>query len=398
MLRLVTSFQSSTLDMASNGDDLGTKSQGHFCPFGCFLDNVTEKSVDSTCGNAPCNQNDNVSVRGVDDVEQVNGGSSEGEIAKVFAFDDECGNNDKSLVETNSIDENEGDASCYSNKDTVCEVDGCVKEFETNSIDENNEGKVVCYSIEDTACEIEGCFEEYQEELVHGEAPIEVHSCGKDDEVPKLSEYEKLRERNIQERNEAMKVVMSEINEVKRVLCNNALKKRKVKDNDVLEPSISKRRKVEVDVVRRSERERKPVNYVVDGDVNRRSMQRTRIESGQRRKSLSVLSMEEKSTENGKKSAPVETLEEELSSRKLRPRKPVCYTEMQEPEADSYIWCSGCDRLEYHGCEVHTTLFGDNRMFKLAVSKSGVRARNAGLGVFNKGNAVIPEGLKLRGI
>ena len=52
--------------------------------------------------------------------------------------------------------------------------------------------------------------------------PLEVNAvnaCG-DDESP-LSDYEKLRERNIREREEAMKHVMEEINDIKRELNEN---------------------------------------------------------------------------------------------------------------------------------------------------------------------------------
>ena len=111
-----------------------------------------------------------------------------------------------------------------------------------------------------------------------------------------------------------------------------------------------------------------------------------------RNKSSSVLEIEDKSMDNRKEPAPGDALEKESSRWVLRPRKPVSYTETQEPDADSYIWCSGCNSMEYHGCEVHTTLFGDNKMFKLVVGNSSVKAKNAGLGVFNKGTGKIPEG------
>merc|ERR1712179_372442 len=92
----------------------------------------------------------------------------------------------------------------------------------------------------------------------------------------------------------------------------------------------------------------------------------------------------------GPSSSPPE--DQVYSGRTLRPRKPVCYTEFPEPDIDSYIWCSDCDRLEYYGCETHTTLFGDNNMFNLQVGESAIKARNAGQGVFNRGDNVIPEG------
>jgi len=99
-----------------------------------------------------------------------------------------------------------------------------------------------------------------------------------------------------------------------------------------------------------------------------------------------------KSTENIQVTAAESSSPPDLVSlgRSLRPRKPVCYTELPELDADSFIWCSECDSMEFHGCEIHITLFGDNKMFKLQVEPSGV-GPNAGEGVFNRGQ-MIPEG------
>ena len=60
------------------------------------------------------------------------------------------------------------------------------------------------------------------EEAVPGVPPLEVvaNACG-EDESP-LSEYEKLRERNIREREEAMKHVMEEIDDIKREMNENS--------------------------------------------------------------------------------------------------------------------------------------------------------------------------------
>ena len=86
--------------------------------------------------------------------------------------------------------------------------------------------------------------------------------CGEDD-PPSLCEYEKLRERNIREREEAMKEAMKEINEAKEEMRDNApgvAEKRKAVD-DI--GGKNKRRKKEVVQVRRSGRDRKPVKYTV---------------------------------------------------------------------------------------------------------------------------------------
>ena len=103
------------------------------------------------------------------------------------------------------------------------------------------------------------------------EAPVQIAMCG-EDEVPEMSEYEKLRERNIREREEMMKEVMEEINEAKQEMFDNAPKRKIIDSTD--EPKSKRRRVVkstEVVQVRRSERERKQVSYEVDEDDDRRS-------------------------------------------------------------------------------------------------------------------------------
>ena len=61
------------------------------------------------------------------------------------------------------------------------------------------------------------------------------------------------------------------------------------------------------------------------------------------------------------------------STRTLRPRQPVNYAEIPEPDADGFIWCSTCGTEEYNGCEKHVTLFGDNKMFKLEIGPSAIK-------------------------
>ena len=234
--------------------------------------------------------------------------------------------------------------------------------------------------VEEVCDEVPSMAEEQDEGEKENEAPVLIGVCG-EDEDPEMSEYEKLRERNIREREEKMKEVMEEINEAKKDMYDNAPKRKIVDTPD--EPKSKRRRmKGAVVPVRRSERERKPVNYVVDEDDDRRSRAK--------KKNLSSLQPEAPSCEEVSTSAGTEG--QGSSSRTLRPRKPVCYTEFPEPDVDSYIWCEDCDRLEFHGCETHVTLFGDNNMFNLQVGESAVKARNAGQGIFNEGKEVIPEG------
>ena len=209
------------------------------------------------------------------------------------------------------------------------------------------------------------------------QAPVIVQQafCGEDD-PPSLCEYERLRERNIREREEAMKEAMDEINEAKQEMKDNApgvVDKRKALEEL---GGKNKRRKKEVVQVRRSGRDRKPVTYTVDEDLDGRSRKRTRgvteNNSTVRRRSTNARA-------------------QVSSTRTLRPRQPVDYAEIPELEADGFIWCSTCATEEYNGCEKHVTLFGDNKMFKLEIGQSAIKGVNVGQGLFNRGK-FIPEG------
>jgi len=213
------------------------------------------------------------------------------------------------------------------------------------------------------------------------EVPAQIDESDDEDEFPGLCAYEKLRERNIRERKEFLKDVMEEIDDAKQHMYDNAPKKRKADDDKLTKPKRRRIKEVEPVEVRRSKRAKKPVSYVDDEDCDGTG----------RNVKPSVLPNPRPSKKHEEPlSSPPE--DQGCSSRSLRPRKPVCYTEFPEPDTDSYIWCSGCDRMEYHGCETHVTLFGDNNMFNLQVGKSAIKARNAGQGIFNRGDDVIPEG------
>jgi hypothetical protein len=224
--------------------------------------------------------------------------------------------------------------------------------------------------------------------LVHP-CPVVVQQamCGGDD-PPELSEYEKLRERNIRERDEAMKEAMEEIQEAKQDMRDNApgAKKRPAEEEAGWR---RKRRKVEPVVeVRRSGRERKPVSYVVEEDLDWSSRKRGRNHD-RRSKDVSKSPFKSGRRKIISKPNPPPTLPS--SSRTLHPRKHVDYSEVPEPEADGFIWCSICNKEEYNGCEKHVTYFGNNKEFKLEVEKSSVGGK-AGDGVVNRGK-VIPEGV-----
>ena len=146
--------------------------------------------------------------------------------------------------------------------------------------------------------------------------------CGGDS--PPLCEYEKLRERNIKEIEEAMKEKMKEIEEAKKDMRDNApgVVKRASEEEA---GGRRKRKKVEpVGQVRRSGRERKSVSYVVEEETGGRKKKR-----GRREESDSPV------RRAGKK--PVPSLSS--SARTLRPRKLVDYAEFPEPNGDGFIWC-----------------------------------------------------------
>merc|ERR1719341_373554 len=132
---------------------------------------------------------------------------------------------------------------------------------------------------------------------------------------------------------------------------------------------MRKRKKVEPVVeVRRSGRERKPVSYVVEEDLDGRSRMRgSKVGGGRRKKDTSKSPTARRGRAMAKQDHPPSL---PSSSRTLRPRKHVDYSEVPEPEADGFIWCSTCNKEEYNGCETHITYFGDNKEFKLEVEKS----------------------------
>ena len=195
-------------------------------------------------------------------------------------------------------------------------------------------------------------------------------ACGGDS--PPLSDYEKLRERNIRERDEAMKETLEEIESAKQEMRSNA------PQPVVVAGGRSKRKKVEpVEEFRSSGRERNPIRYALEGRRGRRE------ESGSSRPSKTRGRKEERSH-------PPVAID---SSHNLRTRQHVNYTDDEPvPVADGYIWCTPCGKVEYNGCEKHPPFFGDTSEFHLVVEPSSVggSGRRAGDGVFNRGK-MIPE-------
>ena len=183
---------------------------------------------------------------------------------------------------------------------------------------------------------------------------------------------------------------MGEIDEAKQDMRDNAPgAKRRAAEEEA--GGRRKRKKVEPVVeVRRSGRERKPVTYVVNEDLDGRSRKRGRKVVGGRSNAASKTPV--RSGRGRMISRPGKSPSRHSSSRSLRPRKPVDYSEVPEPEADVFIWCSTCRKEEYNGCEKHITYFGDNKEFKLEVERSSLGGRDAGEGMVNRGEA-IPEGV-----
>jgi uncharacterized C2H2 Zn-finger protein len=214
--------------------------------------------------------------------------------------------------------------------------------------------------------------------------PVVVQQAVCEGDSPPLCEYEKLRERNIRERDEAMKEAMEEIDEAKQEMRDNAPGANK-RSSEEEAGGKNKRKKVETVVeVRRSGREKKPVSYVVEEEREVRS--RGRKEG---RGSRLPVKRRGRKAETRQDHPPVPT----PSTRNLRPRQPVNYAEDPEPEADGYIWCTPCNKAEYNGCECHPPFFGDTKEFNLVVGPSGVKGKKAGDGVFNRGKMIIPEGV-----
>ena len=211
--------------------------------------------------------------------------------------------------------------------------------------------------------------------------------CGADD-PPQLCEYEKLRERNIKERDEAMKEALEEIDVAKQDMRDNApgAKKRAAEEE---EDGVLRERQNIDSVVVEARRERNPVCFVVEDDIYDRSRKRGRARGRGRSRAQSTSPSR---TRCGKAiSTPASPTSLASSTHNLRPRKLINYSEVPEPEVDGFIWCSTCKRKWYNGCEEHSPHFGDNKEFKLDVEKSSM-GKKAGDGVVNRGK-VIPKGV-----
>jgi hypothetical protein len=202
--------------------------------------------------------------------------------------------------------------------------------------------------------------------------------CGGAD-PPELSEYEKLRARNIRERDEAMKEALEEIDELKQEMRENAPGAKKKREAEEEVGESSKRRKVETLVAaRRSGRERKLVTYSMEemeGRNRNRGRKNSRVSSGSpARKPKKV-------------SSKLLLPHPPPSNHKLRPRKSINYSEQ---EADRFFWCSMCGKEEYKSCHKHLTITGE--VSNLKVEPSGLLGQKVGDGVINKGR-LIPEGV-----
>ena len=108
--------------------------------------------------------------------------------------------------------------------------------------------------------------------------------CGADD-PPQLCEYEKLRQRNIKERDEAMREALEEIDVAKQDMRDNApgAQKRAAEEEEGV---LMERQNVE-SVVVDARRERNPVCSVVEFDINERSRKRGRGRDSSRAQSRS---------------------------------------------------------------------------------------------------------------
>ena len=232
---------------------------------------------------------------------------------------------------------------------------------------------------EDLLVEVPSLVEDVAEVGPSGVQPqvvVQQTACG--DDSPELCWYEKLREKNIRERNEAMKETREEIEEAKQDMRDNAPGAKRAAVE--VAGGMMKRKKVESVVeVRRTGTE----------EGGGRSRKRGRNMGGGRSKSFSKTPTKSGRGTTTSKLNPPPTLSS--SSRILRPRKPVDYSEVPEPESDVFIWCFTCSKQEFNGCEKHVPYFGDNKEFKLEVEKSSV-GRKAGDGVVNRGK-VIPKGV-----
>ena len=213
----------------------------------------------------------------------------------------------------------------------------------------------------------------------------EKQSISKDEEED-IVPYERLRAKNIKEKEEMFKHLFPDVDEgdvfkdASKLLVDPA-KGAGVKK---VERVQRKRKPIEAgeELVRRSERKRKNFNYNYDrneeDDDDKEFKLTPRGKKG--RIDAKLVKLEIINDDN-----PIEAI-----TRVLRPKTSKVYAEYYEPQNDDFIFCEICRKVEFHGCEKHPPNFCEPAHFDLEISPSTVAA-NSGEGVYNRG-MTIPVG------
>ena len=194
-----------------------------------------------------------------------------------------------------------------------------------------------------------------------------------------MSDYEKLRELNIHERQAELERMgfFKQLQDAKaKAAPPSSSEGSKPRKRPALSTITSSNINQEP---RRSGRDRKAVSYNLD-DYDDEDYKAPR----QRRKKSSG-----KENQDPDFSPAEAELTEAAGTHSLRPRKDVSYQSQSVPH-DHFIWCSDCNELKYDGCEVHVPMFQEFHNLNLTIEPS-CAARNSGEGVVNRGE-LIKEG------
>ena len=240
-------------------------------------------------------------------------------------------------------------------------------------------------------------------------------------DTPIMSEYEKIRERAIAEREALWKKQLEELRkDLNELAESNGTKRKRGNEGEESEKIRPKKKRggsednnvSNMADVRRSSRARPQVNYCLEKDETdpdwvpgsgdeehkpRKSRARKRTATGRKNKLKNSPSPgPDRKGKRRQQEIPFSSIngrvgdEQENERMTLRPKKAVNYCPDGPPE-DEFIFCVKCRRNRWMGCQIrgHEVIFDYEHNFEVGPSK----LPNAGRGIFNNGIQPVPEGV-----
>lgn len=187
-----------------------------------------------------------------------------------------------------------------------------------------------------------------------------------------LSEYEKIRLRNIREKDMWLEAFLK----------GTPWKRPRRRPRKQLHPKKCVHPEPKKEIVIEKSVEKKNEEYRTDLDENNNEDPEKPNEIGRSRKKVQGKGVQRKRSRSPMRG---ETLKQ---SRSLRERKQVNYTEEEIPNADEFIFCDICEQDYLNGCPDHLIPRSDSEFAYVCKS----RLKKAGRGVVNTSQEVIPAG------